>query len=53
MGQFAFASGLSGDLYDACYKFFGRIPGGLAVSTIVASAGFAAIFLIGRMTPFY
>ena len=43
MGQFAFASGLSGDLYDACYKFFGRIPGGLAVSTIVASAGFAAI----------
>ncbi len=43
MGQFAFASGLSKDLYDACYKFFGRIPGGLAVSTIVASAGFAAI----------
>lgn len=43
MGQFAFASGLSQDLYDACYKFFGRIPGGLAVSTIVASAGFAAI----------
>lgn len=43
MGQFAFASGLSKDLYDTCYKFFGRIPGGLAVSTIVASAGFAAI----------
>ena len=56
MGQFAFASGLSKDLYDACYKFFGRIPGGLAVSTIVASAGFKepvglSKFIFGAVFP--
>lgn len=43
MGQFAFEAGLSSDLFDACYKFLGRIRGGLSIATIVASAGFAAI----------
>ena len=43
MGQFAFHAGLSGDLYDFCHKFLGRVPGGLAVATIAACAGFAAI----------
>ena len=43
MGQLCFASGLSKDLYDACYKWFGRVPGGLSIATIVACAGFAAI----------
>lgn len=43
MGQFAFASGLSDDLFDMCNKFFGRVTGGLSIATIVASALFAAI----------
>ncbi len=43
MGQFAFYSGLSEDLFATCYKWLGRLPGGLACSTIAACAGFAAI----------
>lgn len=43
MGQFAFYSGLSSDLYVACHKWLGRVPGGLAAATIAACAGFAAI----------
>lgn len=43
MGQFAFYSGLSQDLYSFCYKWLGRVPGGLAAATIAACGGFAAI----------
>ncbi len=43
MGQFAFFAGISEDLYRACYKWLGRVPGGLSVATIAACAGFAAI----------
>ncbi len=43
MGNFAYHSGISGELYDACYKFLSRLKGGLAVATITACAGFAAI----------
>ena len=43
MGAFAFHSGLSQDLYWACYKWLGRLPGGLAMATVFACAGFAAI----------
>lgn len=43
MGQLCFASGLSKDLYDMCYKCFGRAPGGLSIATIIACAIFAAI----------
>jgi len=43
MGQFAFHSGLSKDLYETSYKWMGRLPGGLAVATVGACAGFAAI----------
>lgn len=43
MGQFAFYGGLSQDLYQFCYKILGRLPGGLAVATIGACGGFAAI----------
>lgn len=42
MGQFAFHSGISGDLYAAAYKWMGRLPGGLALATNVACTGFAA-----------
>lgn len=43
MGQIAYYSGISGDLYEACYKWLGRVRGGLAVATVVACAGFSAI----------
>jgi len=43
MGQFAFYSGLSRDLYDFSYKWLGHLPGGLSIATIGACAGFAAI----------
>jgi tripartite ATP-independent transporter DctM subunit len=43
MGVVVGASGIGNDLYDTAYKWFGRLPGGLAVSTIFASGGFAAI----------
>lgn len=42
MGQFTSASGAGKGLYDAASKWFGRIPGGLSIGTIWASAGFAA-----------
>jgi tripartite ATP-independent transporter DctM subunit len=43
MGQLAFHSGISTRLFDAAYKFIGRLPGGLAIATIGACAGFSAI----------
>ena len=43
MGLIVGAAGLSTDLYDTAYKWFGRLPGGLAISTVFASGGFAAI----------
>lgn len=43
MGQFAYRAGTTERLYDAAYKWVGRLPGGLAGTTIAASAGFSAI----------
>ncbi len=43
MGSFAFAAGMSGRLYDSANKLAGKIPAGLAVATILACSGFAAI----------
>jgi C4-dicarboxylate transporter DctM subunit len=43
MGQLAYHSGISTRLFDAAYKFIGHWPGGLAIATIGACAGFAAI----------
>lgn len=43
MGVVVGASGIGNDLYNTAYKWFGRLPGGLAVSTVFASGGFAAI----------
>jgi tripartite ATP-independent transporter DctM subunit len=42
MGQFAFQSGISTDLYRTAYKWMGRLPGGLALATMFACTGFAA-----------
>jgi len=43
MGNLVTRARLSEELYDAAYSFFGHLRGGLAMSTIVACAGFSAI----------
>jgi C4-dicarboxylate transporter DctM subunit len=43
MGQLAFHAGISRRLYDSAYRFMGHWPGGMAMATIGACAGFAAI----------
>lgn len=43
MGQFAFISGISTDIYKTVYTWMGHMKGGLAMATILACAGFAAI----------
>lgn len=43
MGQVAFHAGISSRLFYAAYKFMGHWPGGLAIATIGACAGFSAI----------
>lgn len=43
MGEIAFHSGMSKRIYHTAHTWFGFIPGGLAVATIGACAGFSAI----------
>ena len=43
MGEMSFQSGISRDLYDAAHRWFGHLPGGLAMATIGAGAGFGAM----------
>lgn len=43
MGTLAFQTGISRRLYNAAYTLFGRLPGGLAISTVSACAMFSAI----------
>lgn len=43
MGQIAFHTGISKGLYKAAYIWLGNMPGGLAIATVAACAGFAAI----------
>lgn len=43
MGQFAYRAGVTERLYHASYTWAGRLPGGLAGTTIAACAGFSAI----------
>ncbi|MGQ9661784.1 MAG: TRAP transporter large permease [Kiritimatiellia bacterium] len=50
MGQVAFHSGVSRGLFDAAYHWLGRLPGGLAMSTVGASAAFGAICGSGPAT---
>ena len=42
MGYFAMQAGIGNDLFDACTKWLGRLPGGLAVATTGAAAAFGA-----------
>lgn len=43
MGTIAFHSGISSRLFNAAHKWAGRLPGGLAIATIMACAGFGAM----------
>lgn len=43
MGSLAAQAGIARDLFDAAHRWVGRLPGGLAVSTVVTCAGMAAI----------
>lgn len=43
MGQFAFISGISTDLYNTVYNWMGHLRGGLAMATVLACAFFAAV----------
>ncbi len=43
MGEITFHSGISKDLYGAAHRWFGHLPGGLAMGTIWAGTGFGAM----------
>ncbi|MCD6153563.1 MAG: TRAP transporter large permease [Syntrophobacterales bacterium] len=43
MGEIAFYSGVNERLYNTAYKWMGHIRGGIAMATVMACAGFAAI----------
>jgi len=43
MGMIIFHSGIAGNLYEAMYKFVGRLPGGLAVASTFGCAAFGAV----------
>lgn len=43
IGYLSFHAGLTQGAFDAARAWFGRLPGGLAVSTVFAAAGFAAV----------
>ena len=43
IGFLAFHAGMTHALFDAARKWIGWVPGGLAVATVMATAGFAAV----------
>ncbi|MFT5742330.1 MAG: TRAP-type C4-dicarboxylate transport system permease large subunit [Paracoccaceae bacterium] len=43
IGLLAFHAGMMHQLFDAARKWLGWLPGGLAVATVFATAGFAAV----------
>ncbi|TQO20057.1 tripartite ATP-independent transporter DctM subunit [Rhodoglobus vestalii] len=43
MGQVIFNSGMSTKLFNSAYKWLGHFPGGVAATTIAASAAFSAV----------
>jgi tripartite ATP-independent transporter DctM subunit len=50
MGQLAFHTAISRGLFHAAYHWLGRLPGGLAMSTVGASTAFGAICGSGPAT---
>lgn len=43
MGVLAFEAGVAANVYEVGFKWFGRLPGGLAITTVFACASFAAV----------
>ncbi len=43
VGQLAFHTQIAADLYECVYKWFGRLPGGIAVTATIASGAFGAV----------
>lgn len=43
MGQLVQRTNIATDLYECIYRWLGRLPGGLAISSVVACAGFGAV----------
>lgn len=43
MGEYAYYSGISEDLFETANKWLGRLPGGLAMSSVAGCAGFSAV----------
>jgi tripartite ATP-independent transporter DctM subunit len=43
MGQLVHHSRIAADLYDCVQKWFGRLPGGLAITSVAGCAGFGAV----------
>ena len=43
IGYLAYHAGLTRDLFEAAKRWLGWLPGGLAVATVFATAGFAAV----------
>src|SRR3989304_10049584 len=43
MGQMVFHAGIAGDLFDCVQKWLGRLPGGLAITGVMACAAFGAV----------
>jgi len=42
MGYIAFYAGFAKDAYGVAYRWFGRLPGGLAIATLMGAAAFGA-----------
>jgi len=43
MGQIVQRTNIAYDLYECVYRWFGRLPGGLAISSVIACGGFGAV----------
>jgi C4-dicarboxylate transporter DctM subunit len=43
MGQLVYQTGLATDLYAGIRSWIGKVPGGLAVASVIACAGFGAV----------
>ena len=43
MGQLVFHTGLASDLYDGIRKWIGKVPGGMAITSVLACGAFGAV----------
>lgn len=43
MGQLVFRTGLASDLYDGVRTWIGKVPGGMAITSVVACGAFGAV----------